>query len=304
MEHRPRHEDKYKPDQYLKNVHDQFVFDDRNGVYVPKSSLPQKLGPQNPLSIGPMPPIRVEVARDRLLVALTIVSIAVSLVTLGVVAKYTYFAGGQWDEMKKATKATEVAACAAMSSAKTAEDALKTAQRAFVFPGETEVYPIPKDNQIESILFRFTWENSGTTPTSHMLTHASAGYYTQGLPKNFDFPDVWDEGAPHISTPAAVGPHGKTGVSAKIPSGFIRALQLNQTRIYFWGWTRYHDIFEGTPEHVTLFCYELKRFIGDPLDPKSSVGHVELDNCEVHNCYDQDCKGQTHQNPNGPSASN
>ena len=264
MKHHPRHDDEYSPNQYLKNVDDRFVFDDRRGVYVPKITKAHEVGEQHPTNTGPVSHVRVEFARDRVVVVLTVATILISLATLYVINKYTYYAGGQWEEMRRATKATEAAACAATSSAQTAKDALDTAQRAFIFPGETEIYPIPKDNRIESVLFRFTWENWGTTPTRHMLTHASAGNYPQGLPKDFDFPDVWEEGAPHVSTPVAVGPRGKTGVGTTLQAGFVRALQSHQARIYFWGWTKYHDIFKDTPEHVTLFCYELKGFIGDP----------------------------------------
>jgi hypothetical protein len=70
--------------------------------------------------------------------------------------------------------------------------------------------------------------------------------------------------------------------------------------LYFWGWARYFDVFPGTPEHITRFCWQLVP-AGDPFkyEPSSNpqnlqfsyIFHVE------GNCADDECKQQGPRRP-------
>ncbi len=184
--------------------------------------------------------------------------------------------------------ANQDSATAARLSAVTARDALK-AQRAFVFPGDPEAIGISNGSEVEAVLFRFTWQNSGTTPTVNMTMHVNCGDLPNGLPKDFNFPDVWSEG-PQFDIPTIIGPHGSIGISPPpVTADRIRAFQAHQTQIYFWGRAKYHDIFDNKLEHVTKFCYQLMGFYGDPLVP-NAAGRLQLQNCGTHNCFDSECR--------------
>src|SRR5580704_13728915 len=50
-------------------------------------------------------PVTVKIKRDTFDIAIALTGWLISLATLSVVAIYTYYAGGQWVEMQKATKA-------------------------------------------------------------------------------------------------------------------------------------------------------------------------------------------------------
>jgi hypothetical protein len=172
--------------------------------------------------------------------------------------------------------------------------ALQSIQRAFLFPEMREIRTIRSGGAqgVDSIVVHFVWKNSGTTPTRHMTSDFSYGYYPDGLPPGFSFPDGPSPNAEApTSTPRLVGPHGEVAFPVgPIPPRKIEDLLSNRTRLFVWGWAKYHDIFEGTPEHITKFCQELVKFHGDPLDPSS--GAATMSSCPVHNCYDDECQRQ------------
>jgi hypothetical protein len=61
--------------------------------------------------------------------------------------------------------------------------------------------------------------------------------------------------------------------------------------LYVWGWTRYRDVIERTPWHLTEFCSELTDFLGNPLiavGPGNTATPV-FTQCGAHNCSDEDC---------------
>jgi hypothetical protein len=114
------------------------------------------------------------------------------------------------------------------------------------------------------------------------------------LPPNFDYPDLWMPAEPHTATPAFAGPQKNLDTTPlDIPPETIRAVQAGATHLFFWGWTRYRDVFKGTPEHISEYCVELKGFRGDPFDTNPSHPVLlTLENCKTHNCYDDECKAR------------
>jgi hypothetical protein len=174
-------------------------------------------------------------------------------------------------------------------------DALIRVQRAFVFPDTDEPTVIEEGDKGSSpeIIFRFKWRNSGTTPTEDMRTHFSYQWSTLPLPENFTFPDLWGVGKPHINVPVAIGPKGEIGIDSEpLAMSVVEAVRDKKMHLYVWGWAKYRDVFKGTPVHITEFCYDLatarKQVVPTP-DPKVQTLSLIWNNCERHNCYDEDC---------------
>jgi len=206
------------------------------------------------------------------------------LVVLCIYAAYTikiYFAN------KKAAEAAEKAANAA-------RDSLTVVQRAYVSIGEISGSRLGVSNNPNTIYLAvtFPWENAGYTPTRNMTTHISWYFYKHGLPKGWSFPDLWKVGQPHIPMGGVVSPRGKIGYTVgPITADDIRKIQLHKDRLFFWGWAKYRDVFDDTPEHVTQFCYELVGFNGNPFSPNLTEQFTPLwNNCDSNNCQDRECK--------------
>jgi hypothetical protein len=60
------------------------------------------------------------------------IELSCALALVAITGMYTYYAGGQLREMRKATKATQIAADAAKSAAETADATLKSTKKSFV----------------------------------------------------------------------------------------------------------------------------------------------------------------------------
>jgi len=180
---------------------------------------------------------------------------------------------------------------AMLDSNKTNREALISVQRAFVFVGNSEIARVVVGKKINHFTIKTVWENSGTTPTKLTTTHVSFQSWTGpgGIPDDFTFPDSWSEGVPHINTEVFIGPKGITSViTPPISATILEGIKNHSARFYIWGWAKYRDIFNDTPEHITEFCTELSRFTGDPMSLDPNVQPI-LDNCERHNCYDDQC---------------
>jgi len=168
-------------------------------------------------------------------------------------------------------------------------EALESVQRAFVLPGDVDPTVIG-NNSTQSVRFSFHWNNSGTTPTKGLRTHVNYRWDIQALPNDFSFSDLWEEGRSHVQTPALLGPKGSTAVDVgPVPVQVVNGLVQHYYHLNFWGWATYRDVFRGTPEHITEFCYELIPFDVQTGKDSTTIKY-RLDNCTHHNCYDDECK--------------
>jgi hypothetical protein len=204
---------------------------------------------------------------------------------------YTTVAFFQLREIVKQYPDIHTQAVAAKDTAGEARDALEKVQRAFIFHSKIEIMRNLTGTSIDSFIFRFVWENSGVTPTKFMTNHISYEWRPGPLPKGFTFPDKWPEGKPQTASRSAIGPHGESGIDAgPIPAAIIKAVQAHQMRLFFWGWVKYRDIFNATPEHITEICYELTGFYGGDPFALNTISYPVIDNCPTHNCFDDECK--------------
>jgi hypothetical protein len=78
-----------------------------------------------------------------------------------------------------------------------AERALVSVERAFVFVKTLAQVPqFGHDGNIRSWAVVPILENSGSTPTKHLIYHISIDTPDEDLPEDFSFPDKWAEGVP------------------------------------------------------------------------------------------------------------
>jgi len=77
----------------------------------------------------------------------------------------------------------------------------------------------------------------------------------------------------------------------------ILDMQSGKKMFYLFGWAKYFDVFEGSPAHVTRFCWRIT-CVGDPLhfipdskDPGEMLRFNFLYN-ETGNCADEECSEQ------------
>jgi hypothetical protein len=85
-----------------------------------------------------------------------------------------------------------------------------------------------------------------------------------GLPDNFDFPD-YGEKEEFNSTLAAKAKFYSAKVA--IDKTIIESVHEGKSRLFFYGWVTYRDVFKGTPLHRTEFCHEVRilQIIGKEL---------------------------------------
>jgi hypothetical protein len=200
-------------------------------------------------------------------------------------------------QMEAQSKAQQDAADASERAAKTARQALTSVQRAFIaFSGSGNEKKVIKDGKTTDLTLSLPWINGGDTQTRgavsqinflpvpvNVLLHQSGD-----LPSGFSFPD---EGyvKPRQFFIAA---KGNAIATETIPIYEFYLVSKKQFRLYTWGWITYHDIFDGTPTHLTEFCDELvnvKSSTPDMTDPSAEIT-VDWEFCEEHNCSDEECR--------------
>jgi hypothetical protein len=199
-----------------------------------------------------------------------------------ITAIYTVFAILQWSAMRESNKINR--------------EALQSVQRAFVTfsPSlDTIIRITPQTNRANFWDFTIPIENSGVTPTRGMTGHADIWTGHDKMPDDFTFPDTGNS-PPQL---LVLGPKGKTalgpiGVTPDIIEALESVPKGGSWHLYFYGWAKYRDIFEGTPEHVTKFCYELTSISGDPWMPKKPDLYSYFIACPRHNCTDEECKAE------------
>ncbi|SEP14896.1 hypothetical protein SAMN02990966_04115 [Rhodospirillales bacterium URHD0017] len=107
-------------------------------------------------------------------------------------------------------------------------------------------------------------ENSGATPTRHLVLGLGGRMFNEVMPSDWNYPDVHTESA-------IMGPH-TTFNSARVSVSAAEMKRLSEKggHEYIWGWVDYNDVFEGTPRHRTEFCFEIT------ADPHPSGGDITL----------------------------
>jgi hypothetical protein len=171
------------------------------------------------------------------------------------------------------------------------DETTRATQRAFLsFTGiQNEIKAIDLTQKVSHFQIIESFENSGTTPTKKIIARVNFKVDAQPLPKGFDFPYEPSRGA----YPFVIGPKRIAQISPIwISVDTLRDIQLSRVHLYIWGEARYHDIFDGTPEHITQFCVEVANVTANSSDLSDPATIVKsgIQSCAEHNCYDEECK--------------
>jgi|GEM_PF-2060097 len=175
--------------------------------------------------------------------------------------------------MRETANAATNSAAVAQKSARVAEEALISGQRAFMFIREikTVLHQDPETGKFQWTIHPI-WANSGNTPTRGLSINTTYRLLDEPLPPNYDFPES-REGL----IPAIAGPRSMVEAAPGTLSGEeLQAIQSGKKFLYIWGWAEYHDIFEGTKKRVTRFCNQLIQVDGDPTMPASEHNPIQM----------------------------
>jgi hypothetical protein len=177
------------------------------------------------------------------------------------------------------------------------------AQRAFVVADEVAIVPVgpvegglPNNWTVSAIL-----ENGGTTATRNMTFFPGiARFNKEQISKALDFDtmDVYFERGKRF--PLALGPHARIPAYTYVISKDDAAQIAAGDRAYITGEARYYDVFDGTPEYVTKFCFRIFGKVGGNNGMTSTWGFDPTNMTEIpglsyrpclrNNCTDEDCK--------------
>jgi hypothetical protein len=192
---------------------------------------------------------------------------------------YTYFAAGQLHKMRRAVVAAE-------GANEVARSALVSVQRAFIsFSPIARIGTTVSNNKVTAWQAHVPMRNQGSTRANEVASSISHYFTPSPLSEDFSFPDQ-DE-----PLRGPLGPKDELELRTRdIPIGNIQEVQNKTGHVYVYGWATYRDVFQKTPHHVTVFCYELfpNTIQSDLTDPRYNLtGSFIL--CKKHNCDDEGC---------------
>jgi hypothetical protein len=165
-------------------------------------------------------------------------------------------------------------------------DDARIVQRAFI--SITPLSEVPPDQSTGH--FAAIFENQGTTETRDLRYTIDSKMTFAELPDTFIFVD--DETKLRRSF---IGPKGKV-LSRHVPEGSglskddISDIIDEKKFFYVFGELKYFDAFEGTKEHITQFCYEVRLQRGG--GPNFMNGSFFPSMCASHNCADNECNAK------------
>lgn len=309
-EPKPKH-DQSAYEEHFEGVQSAFAFDPASGLYKPKSGdgeqeIHAKVDINATLSPSISPRTR-GTTQDTIIAIANSLAALISLFTLIGLCLTVRFAFEQWTVMDKTYRETQKQTAAAIQSAQAAEDAANTSrdslvdvQRAFISFHDIQNVRVlvPKGHRWD---FQAMFENSGTTPAIHAISHFDAHLYAVSKgPNEDDF-----KGHQTRFGYATIGPKVPQSVGyitidenqiwdrdlGDVRTGAIPNAGFYKPNYTLWGWVQYRDIFfPKTPVHVTEFCAQI---VGTTVakQPQSAENIVLLKfaNCETHNCTDTDC---------------
>lgn len=170
---------------------------------------------------------------------------------LAVHAKET--ATQQDTDTKNALKIARDAADASKVSADAARDnaiAALGSNRAFVY-----ATPYWTDTEDGGAFFGVNWTNGGNTPTKNLRTRIDYVIWDGELLKDFSFPDNVDPIGTGFLAPKQMFAGPRIPQNQPLASVDVDQILNGSKRLYFFGWAKYFDMFPGTPERTTTFCF-------------------------------------------------
>jgi len=207
------------------------------------------------------------------------ISVFLSAATLVAVVAYTCITSRMWH--------------AQLESNDISRSGTVIAQRAFVFfLMSINRSPITDEMGTKAVAWNFAVpiENSGNTPTKNLFIGGK-------IEVDRALPAPYQDGV-------APGPRLFLAAHTGYQTAYVRVEtnRLKESRIkpiYFYGWARYNDIFDATDrttQHITMYCFKIEGFAGDPSVPTAVFNPLYGVCSESHNCADDECDGESYGN--------
>lgn len=157
---------------------------------------------------------------------------------------------------------------AARQSATIARTTLVATQRAFVFAPQIDTLNIidPATFLLQAIQIVPTWRNVGLTPARRLVASVDLRIFALDEDPNFSF-ELAPQGAPRFDVAPQASFQGNVFV---VPLEDIQKIVEKKAKLYIWGACEYDDVFDNTPQHLTMYCFEADVAI-DPLVPISQL---------------------------------
>ncbi|MFM0196939.1 hypothetical protein PQQ65_27930 [Paraburkholderia strydomiana] len=166
---------------------------------------------------------------------------------------------------------------------------LVTLNRAFVFIKQFVAIPAVHVDNVNDILFwrvGAIYENSGSAPTRDMRNYVNWTYFRDGVPDNFDFPDLSPSGVASTAKLLAGPKQTITAQMHDIPVHLIAAAKAGEGVVLIWGWVEYRDVLGGRALHRTEYC----SYVVADGDPRAPNCQFSFPVYERHNNADKDCE--------------
>ena len=147
------------------------------------------------------------------------------------------------------------------------------------------------DTTNNSILWSIhpVWKNGGRTPPKSLMLNVNSCVTDKPIPDDFDFPAASGE-----TINMLVGANSIIRASQIFITGNDLAEVRKGTKFfYIWGWAKYRDIFDNTPERITRFCNHITHVGGDPTrhhDNTTNIVELVFSYYKKNNCMDEDCQ--------------
>jgi hypothetical protein len=164
------------------------------------------------------------------------------------------------------------------------------AQRAFItHSGVAGMIKVVESNQFKGVNVFFALTNSGTTPAKEAVAQWNIALGDKTPEEGTNFGEL-----PTSETYRFVlGP--KANMQPKpifISLGELEEVERGKKHLFFWGWTTYKDIFDGTPRRLSEYCYSISSLTFSKPEHTDIATEIQTVNppCPTHNCYDENCE--------------
>jgi hypothetical protein len=176
-------------------------------------------------------------------------------------------------------------------------DYMHVSEQAFVFAKGLFANYEPGPAGTYNWRLRPVWTNSGNTPTRHLMLYADCEITNNRITAQFPFLMTKNPPGSGMLGPKADSFGGAAPIRPLppiTPQDIVDS--QNETKfIYLWGWARYSDVFPGSKEHITRFCWRI--FVqGDPFTfvPSAAAGapgSLSFSNLHMSEgtCTDDEC---------------
>ena len=185
--------------------------------------------------------------------------------------------------------------------ARAARESLIVIQRPYISVDEPTITPTydPSTKRVMAWQIKTVARNKGQTPADaviHTFTGSIIKDYCPPLynvsaspdPDSFNDNDEYFRISRDGTAPVGVGgKFNSDGAGLPIVNGSVDWNRQGYEKDYFFGSIHYRDMFTGTPEHITKFCFVLR---GKKNDEGTDLDLYNAGYCPYWNCSDEECK--------------